>query len=169
MSRNVVIGRAAIAAVMLLAFASVPGSTEEQREKGPGAHGPARAPGVHTDFRRFQGDPRRWDPQHFAAWRGGVWRHDWHNGRYGWWWWVDGGWYFYPAPVYPYPDAVSADVAFDEGPIAPIGPSFPGQVGPPPPPPPTPQVWWYCDSPAGYYPYVTACSTGYRPVPATPR
>ena len=44
------------------------------------------------------------------VWRGGAWRHAWFNGRYGWWWLVGGAWYFYTAPVYPYP--VSTPVTF---------------------------------------------------------
>jgi hypothetical protein len=29
------------------------------------------------------------------------------------------------------------------------------------------QYWYYCQSPAGFYPYVTSCSTGWQPVPAS--
>ena len=28
------------------------------------------------------------------------------------------------------------------------------------------QTWYYCYDPAGYYPYVTQCNTGWQPVPA---
>jgi hypothetical protein len=28
------------------------------------------------------------------------------------------------------------------------------------------QVWYYCSDPAGYYPYVTQCSSGWQMVPA---
>ena len=28
------------------------------------------------------------------------------------------------------------------------------------------QVWYYCQNPAGYYPYVAQCSTNWQPVPA---
>jgi hypothetical protein len=28
------------------------------------------------------------------------------------------------------------------------------------------QTWYYCSDPAGYYPYVTQCKTGWAPVPA---
>ncbi len=41
----------------------------------------------------------------------------------------------------------------------------------PPPAPvvaPQAQTWYYCDNPAGYYPYVSNCSTGWRQVPARP-
>ena len=29
------------------------------------------------------------------------------------------------------------------------------------------QTWYYCSDPAGYYPYVTQCSTGWQAVPAS--
>jgi hypothetical protein len=28
------------------------------------------------------------------------------------------------------------------------------------------QYWYYCQAPAGYYPYVQQCSTSWQPVPA---
>jgi hypothetical protein len=28
------------------------------------------------------------------------------------------------------------------------------------------QVWYYCQNPAGYYPYVSQCTTAWQPVPA---
>lgn len=34
---------------------------------------------------------------------------------------------------------------------------------------PAAPTWYYCDSPRGYYPYVSACPAGWRQVPATPR
>lgn len=33
---------------------------------------------------------------------------------------------------------------------------------------PAPGTWYYCDSTKAYYPYVTECKEGWRPVPATP-
>ncbi|OIQ75233.1 hypothetical protein GALL_431000 [mine drainage metagenome] len=37
------------------------------------------------------------------------------------------------------------------------------------PPGPAPQsFWYYCQNPAGYYPYVANCPGGWTPVPATP-
>jgi len=30
-----------------------------------------------------------------------------------------------------------------------------------------PQTWYYCSDPAGYYPYVTQCNTGWQVVPAS--
>jgi len=29
------------------------------------------------------------------------------------------------------------------------------------------QTWYYCSNPAGYYPYVTQCNTGWHAVPAS--
>jgi hypothetical protein len=94
----------------------------------------------HDDH--FRGpEPRRWV--------GGHWLHDWHDGRLGWWWVVDGFWYFYPAPVYPYPAYGSAPV-----------------IQAPPAPPAA--VWYYCDNPQGYYPNVPVCQTPWHAVQATP-
>ena len=33
--------------------------------------------------------------------------------------------------------------------------------------PSAPQTWYYCSDPAGYYPYVTQCNTGWQTVPAS--
>jgi hypothetical protein len=61
--------------------------------------------------------------------------------------------YPYPYSAYPYPYA---------------GPS----VYPPPAPPvaaaPPQNVWYYCPSSHGYYPYVATCSVAWQQVPATP-
>jgi hypothetical protein len=86
-------------------------------------------------------------------WRSGGWRHDWYQGRLGWWWVVGGVWYFYETPVYPYPLEVAEPVMVAPPPVV---------VAPAPPP----QMWYYCDDPAGYYPYVATCSMPFRPVPA---
>jgi hypothetical protein len=101
-----------------------------------------------------------------GLWRGGAWRHDWHDGRFGWWWEVDGYWYWYPEPIYPYPTYVP--------PAAPVvmAPPPPVEMAPPPPAPPTPaaapapQFWYYCEGSRGYYPYVATCNEPWRQVPA---
>jgi hypothetical protein len=121
------------------------------------------------DLRRFSLDERR-------LWLSGGWIHEFHNGRYGWWWVVDGVWYFYPQPIYPYPTYVAEPEAVVNAP--PQGAYPPPQgYGPPPqsgygPPPPTgaPQAvtWYYCDNPQGYYPYVQNCGSGWRQVPSAP-
>jgi hypothetical protein len=82
------------------------------------------------------------------VWHGGRWFHSRHDGRLGWWWVVGDQWYFYPAPVYPYPD-----------------PYVPPVVAAAPAPTPG-ATWYYCDNPAGYYPYVAQCTAPWRPVPA---
>ncbi len=68
----------------------------------------------------------------------------WHGeygSRLGWWWIVGPDWYWYPAPVYPYPD-----------PYLP-----PGAVA---------GFWYWCDFYHQYYPFVGACPSGWRAVPA---
>ncbi len=94
----------------------------------------------HGDFRHF-------NDRDLHVWSGGHWVHDRHNGRLGWWWVVGGGWYFYPAPVYPYPN-----------------PYVPPVVAAPPAPDASPQYWYYCASSRAYYPYVTSCPGGWMQV-----
>jgi hypothetical protein len=78
------------------------------------------------------------------AWEGGRWRHEAHNGRYGWWWDVGGVWYFYPQPMEGPPAYVSdveavEDYGGPEGPAVAGGyPPPQGAYAPPPPPPPAP-------------------------------
>jgi hypothetical protein len=80
----------------------------------------------------------------FAGGHGGHWNHGWHNGSYGWWW---GGGLGYPYDYgsYGYPDYGYYDY---------------GQ-------PYASQTWYYCSDPAGYYPYVAQCNTGWQAVPAS--
>lgn len=52
-------------------------------------------------------------------WRAGHWRHGNHDGRHGWWWVVGGIWYFYPTPIYPYPEP--------KAPATPPAPARPAQ------------------------------------------
>jgi hypothetical protein len=76
------------------------------------------------------------------AWEGGRWRHEAHNGRYGWWWDVGGVWYFYPQPMEGPPGYISeVEVVEDfdgpDGPPVAAGyPPPPVAYAPPPPPPP---------------------------------
>jgi len=105
------------------------------------------APGVQAyPYHRGWYRPPVWGP-----WRGGYWRHSWYGGRFGWWWVVSGVWYFYPQPVYPYPD-----------PYVP-----PGYVAAVPSGPAPPATWYYCPTSKAYYPYVSTCTADWRAVPAT--
>ncbi len=85
----------------------------------------------------WQGDIHHFD---HGYWQGGHWWHGGYGGRIGWWWIVGPDWYWYPGPVYPYPD-----------PYLPPG----AATG----------FWYYCDFYQQYYPYVGACPSGWRAVP----
>jgi hypothetical protein len=65
---------------------------------------------------------------------------------------------FFGFPFYYPPYAYWPDYYAPSAPAA-------DQVGPGPAPA---QYWYYCDNPAGYYPYVQSCSTSWRPVPVVP-
>jgi hypothetical protein len=89
-------------------------------------------------------DIHRFSERDLDVWRSGHWHRGRHGGRVGWWWVLGDAWYYYPQPIYPYPD-----------------PYLPPVVAPGPPPG---QVFDYCPRPRGYYPYVAACSVPWRPV-----
>jgi hypothetical protein len=113
---------------------------------------PAFAEERHDDRGRHEehGRPaeRHYDHRYtFETWHGGRWFHGDHGGRAGWWWVVGGLWYFYPAPVYPYPAAPETVYV---GPVAPA---------------PAAQYYYWCGRPAGYYPYVSGCHVPWQPVP----
>jgi hypothetical protein len=130
-----------IAAAAIVGALALGGPAQAQH-RHPGAHPP-----WHGDIRRF--------PEHdWGVWRGGRWYHGTHHGRIGWWWIVGGAWYFYPAPVYPYPDPYAP-------PAAALLPS-PAEV------PPAARYWYYCEPAGAYYPYMPTCQDGWRQVPARP-
>ena len=108
----------------------------------------AVTPGQADEY--WRGDIHRFRDHDFDRWRGGHWWRGWHDGRQGWWWLTMGGWYYYPAPVYPYPDPYRPPVV-----------AVPAPAGQP--------VWYYCASPPGYYPYVPQCATAWQMVPARPQ
>jgi hypothetical protein len=101
----------------------------------------------HGDFHRHDGfhdhDIRRFHDHDFAVWRGGHWFHGRHDGRRGWWWRVGATWYFYPAPIYPYPD--------------PLVPAYAA---------PGASAWYFCPPAQAYYPYVPSCPVPWQAVPA---
>lgn len=102
---------------------------------------------------RWHGDIRHFHEHDLGRWHGGHWVHGRHAGRAGWWWVVGPTWYWYQAPVYPYPD-----------------PYHPPMVSSAPPPrmAAPPQYWYYCANPPGYYPYVPQCFVNWQQVPASP-
>src|SRR3569832_2576938 len=117
----------------------VQGAQGVQVQRG-GPHGQGQRV-VRGNFpvRNFGGHPYRGR----MAWEGGRWRHEMHNGRFGWWWDVGGVWYFYPQPMDGPPAYVSdvevmddvAGVDDDE----PVGyPAPAAAYAPPPPPAPDP-------------------------------
>lgn len=112
----------------------------------------------HDHDRHWRGDIHHFDDHDIHVWRGGYWHHGHHDGRYGWWWIVGGIWYFYTDPVYPYPDPYRPPVVVVQ----------PQPSAPPPAAAPATQVWYYCPSAKGYYPYVSVCPGGWKAVPATP-
>jgi hypothetical protein len=122
---------------------------------GPVGPGPVRGP---ANFHRFEGrDFAHFSPADQAMWRGGGWRHEFHNGRWGWWWFVGGAWYFYDQPIYPYPVYVS-DVVYEE-PVDEEQAEVP--IDPAVAPQPTGNVYYYCPG-VGYYPEVPTCSVPFQ-------
>lgn len=107
----------------------------------------------------WSGDIRHFGSHDYPTWRTGNWHHGRHDGRLGWWWVVGGLWYVYPGPIYPYPDPYVPPVVVVSPPAA--------QVPDASASPPAPQYWYYCDASKAYYPYVTSCPGGWKPVPAT--
>lgn len=91
---------------------------------------------------------------HARIWYRGYWHRGWRGPRFGWWWVVGPSWYYYSAPVYPYPD--------------PYVPPTIVQTTPAKPGPAPAQYWYYCAASRKYYPYVSTCPGGWRKVPAAP-
>jgi hypothetical protein len=94
----------------------------------PPSHYVARGP---VPSRHWGGDAYRGN----LAWEGGRWRHERHNGRYGWWWDVGGVWYYYPERVAGPPTYISEQYV-DDVPVVYAPP--PAAYAPPPPAPADP-------------------------------
>jgi hypothetical protein len=131
---------------------------------------------------------RDFSTRELAAWRGGLWRNEWHYGRRGWFYEVDGVYYPYEDPVFPYPVEVAPltvyesdtidgpdltdvevvpDVVVGGPPVAGVEvvPGAPGAPDAPPaqkadipPLPAAPQGRYACADPNGYFPGVGACA-----------
>src|SRR5205809_1042907 len=96
----------------LLISTALPAVTQAQPALPAGMSPPMGAPNAPSGVRpgspgaprqAFRGEVSRFAPRQMQVWRGGQWRHEHHRGRSGWWWVVDGAWYYYPYPIYPYP------------------------------------------------------------------
>jgi hypothetical protein len=127
-------GQAARPAAPVNRSAVAPQGGAASHVRGPqGQQGPRFA---HGNFpaRNFGGHPYHGH----MAWEGGRWRHEMHNGRYGWWWDVGGVWYFYPQPLDGPPTYVSDVEVMDDGPdeVVDTGYPPPGAYAPPPAPDP---------------------------------
>jgi hypothetical protein len=121
---------------------ALPGAALAQHS-GTG-HGAGPPPGMHGGSHFAAGPVGRFGARDLATWRGGYWWHGWRGGRVGWWWYAGGFWYWYASPIYPYPGYV---------PDYYLGGGYPAPSS----------VWWFCDNPPGYYPYVRGC-WHWRPV-----
>lgn len=110
--------------------------------------------GRHTGW--YGSEIRHFERADVHVWRGGSWFHTHHEGQLGWWWVVGGLWYFYPEPVYPYPDPYIPPVVVVQ--LPPVSPATT----------PTPQYWYYCEANQNYYPYIPTCPTNWKMVPVTP-
>jgi hypothetical protein len=112
----------------------------QQMRRAQGVQGPQGQRVVRGNFpvRNFGGHAYRGR----LAWEGGRWRHEMHNGRYGWWWDVGGVWYFYPQPMEGPPAYVSDVEVMDDVADVDDGGAYPAPAAayavPPPPPPPAP-------------------------------
>jgi hypothetical protein len=119
---------------------------------------------------RFYGhDYAHFSPREAELWHRGSWHREFHDGRLGWWYVVDGIWYFYPQPIYPYPTFIP-DVVYipdvDEAPADDVDQ------------PPLPDgvyyydgayYYYYCPDSQAYYPYAPSCDVEWQLVPATPQ
>jgi hypothetical protein len=113
----------------------------------------ASVPTARADDWRWHGDIHRFHEHDYHHWRQGRWFHGFHDGSEAWWWVVGGFWYFYPVPIYPYPDPYTPPVVVIEP--APVSPAFA-----------PPAYVYYCSAPAGYYPYVPQCYGVWQKIPA---
>lgn len=115
--------------------------------------------GLALEREHWHGDIHHFHEHDIRVWRRGRWFHGGHAGHLGWWYIVNGIWYFYPKPVYPYPDPYTPPVNTVVIQPAPMAQPMPAPM-------PAPRNYFYCQNPHGYYPYVTGCYGGWITVPA---
>lgn len=140
-----------------------PGAAPAPSAAFAGHHGGA-APSQFAHGEFYGHDYAHFTPHDQALWHSGAWRHEERDGRYGWWYVVDGIWYFYPEPIYPFPTYVP-DVVYipDVEEFAPPPPAVA-----PPPPAAASYYYYFCPDTQTYYPYVTSCASPWQPVSPTP-
>lgn len=150
--------------VAVLSIAVALPALAEGRHEGRGDGRDDGRHGMHQGVRPWGGprDIRHFEDRHRSVWVSGRWHHGPHEGRVGWWWIVAGTWYFYPWPVYPYPDPYIPPVVVVQP--APAPETAPPEVQPQA----QVQNWYYCEASKSYYPYVSSCPAGWKEVPATP-
>ncbi|KXW55158.1 hypothetical protein [Ferrovum sp. PN-J185] len=128
-------------------------------------------------------------PRELRVWERGRWIQATRGGLYGWWWVIGPRWFYYTAPIYPYPMMVSERVVFVNAtpPVSPVPPTYVSPqattiVPPSPPmyvspqattvvpssPPPAIQMRYFCPSLNGYYPEIAQCPEPWRRVNAIP-
>jgi len=142
----------AILGVVLITLSTLHSSAAEEREPWQDQRGPPARDYHRERHPQWGGEIHRFQEHDLARWQAGRWFHGRHEGRHGWWWIVGGLWYFYPVPIYPYPDPYHPPV---------------GRVPPAPPTPAPPLYWYYCPNPPGYYPYVAQCAAPWQRVQAS--
>ncbi len=153
-----------LAVAVLSAVTTLPAFAEDRHERGAMRMEGGREMSGHVFMADRHGgrgwagerDIRHFGDRHFPMWRSGAWHHGRHDGRLGWWWVVGGMWYFYPEPIYPYPDPYIPPYV-----VVQSAPQIPAVPAPP-------QSWYYCEASKEYYPYVATCPAGWKAVPAMP-
>jgi hypothetical protein len=99
---------------------------------------------------------------HRHDWRAGYWHSGWRGGRWGWWWVVGPSWYYYRAPIYPFPGPYVSPVVVPA--LTTVYVERPQDDAPAP----ADGYWYWCEPARAYYPHVASCSTAWRRVPAVP-
>ena len=111
-------------------------------------------PAIHfrgLDFRSLNAVER-------AAWVRGRWHHGCRNRICGWWWFTGDYWYWYAAPMYPYPDYISPEEAEPSDEETPTEATPPQDL--------SGDTFYYCADPSGYYPQIPICNVPWEAVSA---
>ncbi len=140
-----------IALALLMAFAvplSAPAALAQSHGGGHGGRGGGGG---------WHGGGGGW---HGGGWHGGGW---YRGVGVGFWAPLGWGWpapyeYYYPPAYYAAPYAAAAPVVVQQQPAPAMAAAPAAATG----------MWYYCDNPRGYYPYVPNCGSAWQQVPATP-